>query len=56
VRRLAHETKGAGRHRVAWDGRDDRGDLVAPGIYLVRVEVNADTGRRARVLPLAVAY
>jgi len=32
----------AGRHRVEWDGRSDGGQLVVPGIYLVRVEVEAD--------------
>lgn len=34
----------AGRHRVEWDGRDDAGQVVVPGIYLVRVEVRADRG------------
>lgn len=27
-----------GMHRIAWDGRDDNGNRLGPGIYLVRVE------------------
>lgn len=34
----------AGRHRITWDGRDDAGRLVVPGIYLLRVRVQADMG------------
>ena len=32
----------AGRKHLAWDGRDDSGRLVAPGHYLLRVEIDAD--------------
>lgn len=32
----------AGRKRLQWDGRDDGGRLVAPGLYLLRVEIEAD--------------
>ncbi|MFA6107525.1 MAG: discoidin domain-containing protein [Candidatus Latescibacterota bacterium] len=32
----------AGRQRFTWDGRDDQGRLVGPGLYLLRVEVQAD--------------
>ena len=34
----------AGRKRLTWDGRDDSGRLVAPGHYLLRVEIDADRG------------
>ena len=34
----------AGRKRLAWDGRDESGRLVAPGHYLLRVEIDADRG------------
>ena len=32
----------AGRKRLPWDGRDDAGRLVVPGLYLLRVEIRAD--------------
>ncbi len=32
----------AGRKRLTWDGRDVSGRLVAPGHYLLRVEIDAD--------------
>ena len=31
----------AGAHELTWDGRDEAGKLVAPGIYLVRVRAGA---------------
>ena len=34
----------AGRKRLTWDGRDESGRLVAPGHYLLRVEIDADRG------------
>ena len=34
----------AGRKRLEWDGRDEGGRLVAPGHYLLRVEIDADRG------------
>ena len=56
VRSLLSQTQGAGRYSVSWDGRDNGGQVVEPGIYLVRIEVNADAGQRVRALPIAVAY
>ncbi|HEU4435894.1 MAG TPA: multicopper oxidase domain-containing protein [candidate division Zixibacteria bacterium] len=38
VRRLVSEEKQAGEHTIRWDGRDDRGALVASGIYFYRLE------------------
>jgi len=39
-----------------WDGRDDEGNTVPPGIYLVRVKARFDRGDETRVRPVAVAY
>ena len=47
---------GGGSHTLSWDGRDAVNQLVAPGVYLLRVEVETDAGREARVRPVAVAY
>ncbi|MCC6650731.1 MAG: hypothetical protein IT348_06240 [Candidatus Eisenbacteria bacterium] len=38
VRTLARERFAAGRHQLGWDGRDDRGVGVSPGVYRARVE------------------
>ena len=40
-------------HTVTWMGRDEQGGVVAPGIYLVRVEVNTDISRFARARSVA---
>lgn len=37
VRTLAHETRAAGVHSVSWNGTDDRGNRVHPGVYYVRL-------------------
>jgi hypothetical protein len=50
------EAQAAGRHTARWDGRHGAGQLVGPGIYLVRVEVETDKGSEIRLQPIAVAY
>ena len=39
-----------------WDGTDQEGDLVLPGIYLYRVRLEADSGDEVRVGTVAVVY
>ena len=36
VRTLSRATLAAGRHAVTWDGRDDGGQVLGAGVYLVR--------------------
>lgn len=38
VRTLANGRTGAGLQHLVWDGRDDEGRALAPGVYLVRVQ------------------
>ncbi|HYV50689.1 MAG TPA: FlgD immunoglobulin-like domain containing protein, partial [Dongiaceae bacterium] len=38
VKTLVNEPLGAGEHSVPWNGRDDRGQQVAPGLYMYRLE------------------
>ena len=45
-----------GERELEWDGRNDAGDLVPPGLYLCRVRVDADAGSRARVQVVSVVY
>ncbi|MBT7589275.1 MAG: hypothetical protein HN558_27490 [Gemmatimonadetes bacterium] len=33
-------------HRVLWDGRDDTGRLVSPGVYVVRLGLDTDASRQ----------
>ena len=43
VRRLSERrTMANGLYRLVWDGRDEGGDLVSPGLYLARVKVDDD--------------
>ena len=48
-----------GQQRFVWDGRDEAGRVVAPGLYLCKIEVAADAaafdGQR-RVWVIGVAY
>jgi len=34
----------SGERRVKWDGRDEQGAMVPPGIYVARVGFDADSG------------
>ena len=48
-----------GQYAMIWDGRDEAGTVVAPGIYLARVEVETDSGSANRTSlqrPVYVAY
>ena len=58
VRTVAMRALG-GRQNFAWDGRDDNGALVPPGLYLAQIEVDADQAGAAgqkRSRPIAVVY
>ena len=39
-----------------WDGRDDNGTLVVPGLYLVRVRAQLDQGDKTALCSVAVVY
>jgi hypothetical protein len=47
IRTLVDEHRPAGRHDAVWDGRNDNGVLVAPGVYFYQLELDGQTtGRR----------
>jgi hypothetical protein len=56
VRDLHNGVEESGIYSVVWDGLDDAGQLVAPGIYLGCVEIDADTGSGDSVVLIAVVY
>jgi len=49
VRRLSDTETTAGPHTVKWDGRDDRGRRVGPGVYYYRLSAAAG-GERSTLL------
>jgi len=52
VRHLDHRTSAPGTRRIAWDGRDDAGVRLAPGVYRVLLESpGRTTGARVVLLP-----
>jgi flagellar hook assembly protein FlgD len=48
VRALESGSFAAGRHVLAWDGRDESGRLAAPGVYFARVV--SPLGNRSRAI------
>jgi hypothetical protein len=56
VARRVETSQGSGEQQLRWDGRDDNGRILAPGMYLVRIEVQADASGAAKVQPLGIAY
>ncbi|KAA3662180.1 MAG: T9SS C-terminal target domain-containing protein [Calditrichaeota bacterium] len=51
VRTLVATQKGAGLHKIAWDGRDEKSHLVSPGIYFFQIITGMQTQvRRALIL------
>ena len=51
VRRLIEGGRRTGLHTITWDGRDDGGAVVAPGVYVSRL---ADS-RSARTLKMVLS-
>ena len=47
IRHLADDAFPRGRHEIVWDGRDDAGRGVGPGVYWIRATGDAPFVRRA---------
>lgn len=58
VRRLREQRDSAsGMYQMDWDGRDAKGRLVPPGLYVVRIHVDSDGGGEGAARGVAgVAY
>jgi len=50
IKSLALGAKPAGYHVLVWDGRDDRGKHVAPGVYFVRALAGSESRSRKLIL------
>jgi hypothetical protein len=46
IRTLVNEVADAGVHQVVWDGRDARGNQVANGVYLYRLQGETESATR----------
>jgi hypothetical protein len=46
----------SGPNQVTWDGRDGAGQIVAPGLYLVRLSADTDAGITTEMRSVAVVY
>ncbi len=44
---ITRATRGAGKHRLAWDGKDDHDQPLPPGTYTISVESNREHGSYA---------
>ena len=56
VRQVYAGENTSGRFVRLWDGRDEQGMLVEPGLYFYRVQVEADAGTVTRQGAVGVAY
>lgn len=50
VRVLDLEYSQPGRHLALWDGRDQNGNALAPGVYWITLTVNGETKNRKMLL------
>ena len=58
IRRLTESRPSAnGAYRLEWDGDDENGDRVPPGVYVARIDIDADGGGDdAAAVVVGVAY
>jgi hypothetical protein len=56
IRTLRDQKDPAFSYEIPWDGRDDSGDLVSPGVYIYQVRVNTDSGTEVLTKTITVQY
>ena len=56
VAELPAAGSGSGRFLHPWDGRDAQGDLLRPGVYILQVEVETDSGPERSNSVVTIAY
>ena len=56
VAEIAVDAGISGRFSATWDGRDDQAGLLSPGLYLLKLEVEADEETDIEVAVIPIAY
>jgi hypothetical protein len=46
----------SGRFEVSWDGRDAQANLLPPGLYILRLEVDCDRGLESQQRVVSLVY
>jgi len=54
--RLLERSLNSGGYSEAWDGKDDLGNAVLPGLYILSISTEADDAGEARTKIISVAY
>jgi hypothetical protein len=54
--RVFDQMRASGGYSQSWDGMDEDGKVVPPGVYLLRVSAEADDATTAQTRLIAVAY
>ena len=47
---LVEATRSAGTYQTVWDGRDDQGQAVSSGAYIVRLDAGGQQATRKMIL------
>jgi hypothetical protein len=53
---VVEEASASGRFSGLWDGRDGSGRAMVPGLYIVRLSVEADKGADVRQRVVSLVY
>ena len=56
VAQVQRGQQGSGPQRLSWDGRDQRGETLAPGLYLLGVGIEAEDKSALQLRPINIAY
>ena len=56
IRRLQNNGALNGPQQLLWDGKNEDGVMAPPGIYLLRLSIDTDTGSENRTLLVGLAY
>ena len=50
IKTLVDEVQTIGKHSIGWNGTDDHGKLVEPGLYFYQIQVNGIRETRGMIL------